>query len=196
MAEHECLLVGITGGIGAGKSVVSRILRLKGYPVYDCDSRARLLMEESQLILNALKTRFGKECIFDEGGLNREFIASKIFGCDEDRLWLNALVHSEVRRDIEIWRRRQTGSVCFVESAIMVSSHLDTMCDMILLVVAPEQLRIMRAVSRGGISEENLMQRIESQRFEFDSLPEMKVRRIKNEEVSSLLAQIEDLGFN
>ena len=79
---RKCL-IGITGGIGAGKSVVSRMLRLKGYPVYDCDSRAKVLMEESAYILTSLKSRLGEECVLESGELNRAQIAERVFSCEE-----------------------------------------------------------------------------------------------------------------
>jgi len=147
-------------------------------------------MEESVEILNSLKKRFGEECILEQGGLNRELIAGKVFSCEEDRRWLNSLVHAEVRRDISEWMLTLDGEVAFVESAIMVTSGLDKMCDRIMLVEAPENLRIMRTMRRGGISRENLSMRIESQRAEFDSLPAGKVVRISNCGNSSLLEAV------
>lgn len=193
MSDIRKKLIGITGGIGTGKSVVSRILRLKSFPVYDCDSRARMLMEDSEEILTSLSCRYGSECILPEGKLNRSLIASKVFAAEEERLWLNSLVHGEVRKDLDIWRNCSYSGLCFVESAIMVSSHLDRMCDEIWLVEAPAELRIERALNRGGISRENLMLRMESQRFEFDMLPEEKVKRISNDGSLSLLSQITEL---
>lgn len=193
MSDISKKLIGITGGIGTGKSVVSRILRLKGFPVYDCDSRARMLMEESVEIIASLKCRYGSECILPEGKLNRSLIASKVFAVEEERLWLNSLVHTEVRRDLECWKKCSRSEISFVESAIMVSSHLDRMCDEIWLVQAPDDLRIERALGRGGISRDNLMLRIESQRFEFDLLPKDKIRSINNDGSESLLSQITEL---
>lgn len=193
MSDIRKKLIGITGGIGTGKSVVSRILRLKSFPVYDCDSRARMLMEDSERILESLRCRYGSECILPDGKLNRTLIASKVFTAEEERLWLNSLVHAEVRKDLEMWANSSPGGICFVESAIMVSSHLDRMCDEIWLVEAPAELRIERALKRGGISRENLMLRMESQRFEFDMLPEEKVKRISNDGSLSLLSQITEL---
>ncbi len=193
MSDCRNILIGITGGIGAGKSVVSRILRLQGFQVYDCDTRARELMEKSDEIISSLKCRYGSECILPEGRLDRGIIASKVFADEKERLWLNSLVHAEVRRDLDVWRNFCPGDICFVESAIMVSSRLDRMCDEIWLVEAPEDLRLERALGRGGISRENLVLRMEAQRFEFDMLPEEKVRRISNNASGSLLSQITEL---
>lgn len=187
------MLIGITGGIGAGKSVVSRILRLKGFRVYDCDSRAKWLMENAPEISGALIERYGEDVISLETGLNRAMLAEKVFAIEEERLWLNKLVHGVVRTDLKVWHEISAEEICFVESAIMVSSGLDRMCQRIWLVDAPLELRKERAMSRGGVSEENLELRIRSQRFEFDLLPPEKVERIENGGKSSLLTQIERL---
>lgn len=189
------VVIGITGGIGAGKSVVSRILRLKGYPVYDCDSEARSLMESSEEILAALQGRFGEECILECGGLNRGYIASRVFNDAEELTWLNALVHGAVREDVRDWVEAHASAgkeILFVESAILYTSGLDKMCDRIWLVTAPEELRLERAMQRGGASEEDLRRRIESQRMEFDALPAGKVSEIENS-CASLLDRVEEL---
>lgn len=188
-------VIGITGGIGAGKSVVSRILRLKGYRVYDCDSEARRLMERSEEILAALTERFGQECILGDGGLDRAYIAGKVFTDAAELEWLNKLVHGAVRDDVGRWVRMCEAEGCcrlFVESAILFTSGLDRMCDRIWMVTAPEQLRLQRAMERGGVSEEDLLRRIESQRKEFDSLPGEKVTEIDNSG-ESLLERIDML---
>lgn len=188
-------VIGITGGIGAGKSVVSRILRLKGYPVYDCDSEARSLMESSDEILAALQGRFGEECILECGGLNRGYIASRVFNDAEELTWLNALVHGAVREDVRDWVEAHASAgkeILFVESAILYTSGLDKMCDRIWLVTAPEELRLERAMKRGGALKEDLRRRIESQRMEFDSLPAGKVSEIENS-CASLLDRVEQL---
>lgn len=184
--EH---LIGITGGIGAGKSVLSRILRLKGFPVYDCDSRARMLMEESEKIVSLLKSRYGEDCVCGSGGLNRELIASRVFSDEREREWLNTLVHAEVRQDIESWFDALGAGPAFVESAIMVTSGLDRICDRIVLVDAPEELRVERALERGG-AREDIMRRIHAQRHEFDLLPEEKVVRVDNSGATSLLTAV------
>jgi len=186
-------LIGITGGIGAGKSVVSRILRLKGECVYDCDCRARAIMGNSVEIRKALSLRLGEEAILEDGSLNRPHIARSIF-CDSDcRDWLNTMVHSAVREDIINWQATLWRNRVFVESAILHTSHLDGMCREIWLVEAPESLRIKRAMSRGGIQEDDLKRRIESQRGEFEALDRRKTVILHNDGEESLLLRIEDL---
>ena len=184
---QDTRLVGITGGIGAGKSVVSRILRLKGYQVYDCDSRAKELMSGSEELIAALRERFGESCVLEDGSLDSRLISAKVFSVEEERVWLNSLVHAAVRNDLYTWRKSGKGALCFVESAIIATSGLDRMCDSIWLVESPEQLRIRRALGRG------LMQRIRAQQSEFGMLPPDKTKRISNSGDSSLIEQIDIL---
>lgn len=190
-------LTGITGGIGAGKSVVSRVLRTQGFAVYDCDLEARRLMQASRSIRESLCGKFGAECIGAEGILDRRYIASKVFGNSEHLKWLNKLVHAEVRADVCEWARRNFAGEgpakwkpLFVESAILVSSGLAEMCGCIWHVDAPESLRVERAMNRGGISRDDISARIEAQRNEFDFLPSGKTLRIDNSGETSLLDEI------
>lgn len=184
-------LIGLTGSIGAGKSVVSRILRLKGYAVYDCDSRARILMENSSAIKDALVSRWGEECLDPGGNLNRPHIASKAFAADEERIWLNSLVHSAVREDIAAWKENH--EVAFVESAILATSELDRLCDSVWVVDAPEELRIKRAVRRDGGAEESVRRRNDAQKEELCNLRAPKTRIIENIEGRSLLRAVDAL---
>ena len=192
MAERT-VLIGLTGGIGAGKSVVARILRSRGFEVYDCDLHAKQLMEFSEELRTALTERFGRRC-YDSGGcLNRAFLAERIFSSSEDRVWVNALVHEAVRKDIEERRRSGgvPGGVLFVESAILHSSHLDERCRAIWIVSASEEIRFSRALQRGGIGEANLRARMEAQRRELDSMIGEKTVIIDNSGSESLLDQID-----
>lgn len=189
-------LIGITGGIGAGKSVVSRILRLKGYPVYDTDSRAKQLMDADIELKLAMQQRWGVDVLNPDGGINRPRVAEVIFGSDEERLWLNSQVHALVGADISRWTAdgftRGLG-LMFVESAILATSQLDRVCDEIWVVDAPEAIRVQRALDRGGIPLENILGRIKAQQQELAALPADKVRLIDNGFDSALLPQIDIL---
>ena len=184
-------LIGLTGSIGAGKSIVSRILRILGYEVYDCDSQAKEIMERSAVIREALCNRWGTECFNGYGRLNRKFIAERAFRNSDEREWLNSLVHAEVRRDVSEWGLKR--DICFVEAAILASSGLAEFCEEIWLVTAPESLRLQRAFLRGGISMEDLRRRNASQEAETDLLQGHRIMRINNSEGASLLVQIKDL---
>lgn len=189
------MLIGICGGIGSGKSVVSRILRLRGMPVYDCDLEARRIMDESEEVLSALNVRFGDYVCPPRGPIDRNKLSRHVFGSDHHRLWLNSLVHRLVRDDVAEWYSSHINAgaaTCFVESAIMASSGLTAMCDEILLVAAPEDERIARVRHRDSIGEDAIRSRIRSQQHEESLLKDagIPLRIIDNSSASSLLSQI------
>ena len=188
------MMIGICGGIGSGKSVVSRILRLRGVPVYDCDLEAKRIMDTSEEVLDALNERYGDAVCPQGGPICRSELARRVFGSDEERLWLNGLVHSLVRKDVALWHEALTVQGyqrCFVESAILATSGLAAMCDEVWLVTAPEDVRIARTLARDSISEEAVRSRIRTQREEEKLLDAsaLPVRIIDNSGKLPLLPQ-------
>lgn len=151
----------ITGGIGSGKSVVSAILRAMGYTVYDCDSRARLLMDNSDEIKQSLRSLIHPHAVNSDGIIDRPLLASIVFSDSAKLACLNSIVHQAVRADIS----RQV-ALCpdlFVETAIPVSSRLFSIADEIWQVEAPESVRIARVMARNNLSADQVRQRIDSQ---------------------------------
>lgn len=194
------ILIGIAGGIGSGKSVVSRILRLRGYAVYDCDIEARRLMEDADgMIRRELCGRYGVEAYLADGSLDRRRLAGILFIDESERRWCDALVHSEVRRDFARWvgaRRSAGDTVAFVESAIIAGSGLAAMCDGIWLVSAPEDVRIARAVTR-GMDADDVRKRLQAQREEeklLESSPTPVIRLDNSGDRHSLLAAIDSMA--
>lgn len=188
-------LVGITGGIGCGKSVVSRICRLKGYSVYDCDSKAKMLMDSDSRLRATLVDILGSEILRDGGSINRGVMASIIFSDVEKRRAVNECVHGAVRMDLSNWCVSQGANLLFVESAILVTSHLVDDVDSIWQVVAPEQPCVERVIHRNGIGREEVMARMDSQRREFDLLSSGKSHQIVNDGREPLLPRIDELLF-
>ena len=159
-------LVAITGGIGAGNSIVSRVLRAKGYQVYDCDSRARAIMDSDPEIKTRLHAEIHPKALRPDGTIDRRLIASVVF-TDPDRLAaLNAIVHGAVRADIARWRRQTEAPLAFIETAILYQSGLDRMVDEAWLVEAPEEIRVDRVCSRDNTTPEAVGHRIASQTAE------------------------------
>ncbi len=186
------MITGISGGIGSGKSVVSRILRLRGFAVYDCDSEAKRIMDCSEEVLEALHSRYGESVCPPGGPICRSELARRLFGSDEERLWLNSLVHRLVREDIGKWHDEQTkkgNEICFVESAILASSGLAKMCSEIWLVTASDNVRISRVQARDSLDEKEICRRIRSQENENQLLSEtdIPVRIIDNSGLEPLL---------
>ncbi len=185
-------IIGITGGIGSGKSVVSRLLRCRGFEVYDCDCRAKLLMEASAELKHMMCERFGEEALSGDGSINRRFVAQCVFGDDVHRLWLNDRVHGMVRDDLASVANYCSDNILFVESAIMKSSRLDEMCGEIWLVQAPVDLRVERVVRRDLCDADHVLRRIEAQKWEFEELA-APVREIVNDNVHPLSIRIDNL---
>ena len=154
--------VAICGGIGSGKSTVCRMFAERGVAVYDSDSRAKALMNESIELRQALVAEFGEEC-YEEGELNRQYLASKVFGSEEQLAKLNSIVHPAVKDDFLRWVEEQQSSYCILESAILFESGFDALVDKKVAVLAPQPLRLMRAMERDGASKEQIEARIEAQ---------------------------------
>lgn len=191
-------MICITGGIGSGKSVVSRVLRLNGFAVYDCDTEARRLMEENVIVREEITGILGPEAYVPgvshgkEVRLNRSFVASAIFNDDKLRNMVNAVVHRAVREDFIRFATLSNGTV-FCETAIPVTSRIDRICDRIWIVTAPEEVRIERVKLRNSLSEDEIKKRIATQRDEFESLPKDKLIEIKNGNNDPVLPRIYEL---
>ena len=149
-------IIGITGGIGSGKSTIARALARQGYAVYDCDREAKRIIAEDEEVRKAIVALLGEESFVD-GRYNTAYVAKRVF---EDKSLLEALnkiVHPAVKRDII--RQSEAVSFLFVESAILYEAGLDEICDKIIEVEAPEEVRIARTIARdyeGNATEENI----------------------------------------
>ena len=154
--------IGITGGIGSGKSVVSRLLRIMGYSVYDTDSEAKRLMESSLEVVQKLSECFGRD-IYHNGRLNWGLLSSRVFGKSDKIVLLNSIVHPVVRFDFYRWSESLNEEICFVESAILYEAGFQDTVDAVIMVYAPVELRIQRAMYRDGASEEQVRARIAAQ---------------------------------
>lgn len=191
MAPEGRKLIGITGGIGAGKSVVSRVLRLMGHSVYDCDLEARRLMETDPELRRELTAILG-EGAYSGGRLDRRRVAELIFGDEALRGEVNRLVHRAVCDDLLREASMQEGLV-FVESALLATSGLDRLVGSIWLVEAPMPTRLGRVMRRNGMEAREVMERMEAQEMEFRSLPEGKTFTVGNGDGEALMERIMSL---
>lgn len=154
--------VGITGGIGSGKSTLCRRFAARGVAVYDTDAAAKRLMNDDAALRRAICDRFGAESYMAEG-LNRSYLAERVFGDAEERRALNRLVHPVVIADFERWAEEQQGDYVVLESAILFEAGLADHLDCIVAVLAPEGVRIERAMQRDGANEEQIRSRMAAQ---------------------------------
>lgn len=193
MPTDRQTLIALTGGIGSGKSVVARMVAAMGHTVYDCDSRARALME-SEAIVRELEAEFGAG-IFDSGGrLLRRELASIVFSDPAKLGRLNAITHGAVRDDILC--RAGCGShdgPLFIETAILYQSGIDRMVDKVWQVTAPVALRISRVCSRSGLTPSEVMARIEAQDSFVPKRLHPDVSVIVNDGVSPVLPRVTGL---
>lgn len=183
--------VGITGGIGSGKSSVCALLADYGVAVYDSDSEAKRLMERSVELRDALQEAFGKEC-YTESGLNRAYLASRVFGDEEQLQRLNSIVHPAVRADFAAWAERQSAPYVVLESAILFESGFDGEVDATLAVVAPLEERIRRTMARDNSDRESVLRRIGHQLSD-DELHRLSDRTIVNIRREYLESDVEQL---
>jgi len=143
------LQIGITGGIGSGKSLVCKIFSVLGVPIYDADSRAKILMTTDGILVEQIKKEFGSLSYNSEGVLNRKFLSATVFSQPDKLEKLNALVHPRVAADFNKWVEKHSASPYVLkEAALLFESGSYRTLDKIILVTAPEAMRIERVLAR------------------------------------------------
>jgi len=155
-------IIGLTGGIGSGKTMVAEYFKSLGIPVYIADKEARQLMT-SENIINALSNEFGKE-ILENGILNREKLAQLVFNNPKKLQKLNSIVHPEVKKHFDNWVEKHKNYPFIVkEAAILFESGSYKYCDTIITVTAPLETRLQRVMERDKTDRESVLKRIENQ---------------------------------
>lgn len=162
--------IGITGGIGAGKTMVCSILENMGFPVYYSDEEAKKIVDSDPEIRRKLIDLLGSK-VYSHKGLNRKFLADKIFKDDELREQVNAIIHPQVRSYFKIWADHQTTSIVFNEAAILFETGAYKNFDRMILITAPEELRIERVMNRDKVSKEEVISRLEKQWKDEQKIP-------------------------
>ncbi len=180
--------IAIVGGIGSGKSVVSHILRLLGYDVYDCDSNAKLLMNTSTRIQSQLIDAFGSEVVSSNGEINRRRLSDIIFRDKTSLNTINGIVHPAVKEDINQRLSESKSKLYFVETALPQESGIDKMCNHIWLVDASKDIRISRVMARNSFSQEQVEERMRKQ--DYSKLDDSKTIIITNDNHSAVLPQV------
>jgi len=182
------LRIGITGGIGSGKSTVSNIFSVLGIPVYDSDSASKRLMEEDTELKKKIIQSFGEES-YSKGNLNRKYLSEQVFTDQKKIELLNSIVHPATIKDAEEWMIKQKAPYTIKEAALIFESGSNKLLDLVIGVSSPLPLRIERTIQRGNISEAQVKARIKLQMNE-----EEKMRLcnyvIFNDEQQMLIPQI------
>jgi dephospho-CoA kinase len=181
--------IGLTGGIGSGKSYISGILEKMGYPVYYSDAQSKALTDTHPLIRERLTARYGRE-IYTEQGLNRKLLAEFIFASEAHRFFVNKLIHPLVRENFELWCLGQRSPIVFNEAAILFETGAYRQFDGTLLVVAPLEMRIERIMQRDRCSHKDVEERMKSQWTDEQKIS-LATYVVKNDGQSAILSPLE-----
>lgn len=182
------LRVGLTGGLGSGKSTIASIFEVLGIPVYYADTAAKKLMNEDPSLKEAIILHFGKNAYLNNT-LNRQYLASMVFDNKQKLELLNSIVHPATIRDAEQWMHQQKSLYAIKEAALIFESGSQKELDHIIGVTAPLELRIKRAMARDHITKDQVMARINKQ---IDQEEKMKMcdSVIVNDEVGMVIPQV------
>ena len=182
------LRIGITGGIGSGKTTVAKVFEVLGIPVYYADDAAKRLMNEDGELKEKIQLQFGNE-VYKNGQLDRKHLAEIVFTSPEKLALLNALVHPVTLKDAEKWMQQQSTPYAIKEAALIFESGAQEHLDHVIGVTAPAPLRIQRTMQRDGITREEVMARMDKQ---MDETIKMKLCDfvLVNNEQEMLLPQI------
>ncbi len=182
-------VIAISGGIGSGKSVVSKMLIALGYNVYDCDARAKKLMDAEEGIKDAISEKISKDVIVNSN-IDRLKLSQIVFNDNSKLQMLNSIVHGAVKDDLRQWINNAKNDAVFVETAILYQSKLDEIVDEVWDVFAPKEIRILRVQKRNNMTREQVMARMKSQEYDINIKPRLKTSLIINDDKTAVLPQL------
>lgn len=159
-------IIGLTGGIGSGKTTVAKLLESKGYSVYYSDIRAKEIVNNNAFLKTRIIQLLGDKAYDQDGKYNRKWVAQRVFNNEKLLLELNKIIHPAVKSDFEFWVRKQKGDFIFKETALLFELNLDKNCFKTILVTADESLRIKRAMERDGKTCQEIKNIIQKQMSE------------------------------
>ncbi|RZL37918.1 MAG: dephospho-CoA kinase [Pedobacter sp.] len=183
--------VGITGGIGSGKTTICKVFEVLGIPVFYADTEAKNIMVQDELLIEGIKSAFGKKSYFDDGKLNNKHIAGIVFSNEAELEKLNALVHPAVFRAFDTWEAKVGPNVPYTlkEAALLFESGSYKMCDTNILVTAPSDVKINRVMQRDKITAEQVKARMDKQMSD-EEKAKMADHFIINDEKNSIIEQV------
>ena len=148
--------IGLTGGIGSGKSVILKVFASLGVPCYQSDTRAKKLMQEDEELVGNIKEMFGDD-IYNGQELNRSQLAELVFSDKKKLEGLNALVHPAVKKDFNFFFKQQKAPYIIKEAAILFETGIYKNCDLVILICAPKEDRIVRVMHRDGLNRSEVL---------------------------------------
>ncbi len=190
MSKSRPLLVGITGGIGSGKSTVCKLFSLLGVPVYTADDRAKWLMNHDSPLKEKILAAFGSESYLSNGELNRAYLAASVFSNPEKVAALNALVHPAVRKDFMDWVSQKTAPYLIKEAALLFETGAAKELDCVINVSSPLRVRMARVLLRDPQRTEEQVNQIIDQQLPDEEKNERADFSIKNTDNKLLLPQV------
>ena len=186
--------IGVTGGIGSGKSTVCRVFQSLGIPVYDADSRAKILMTTDGILIDQIKKEFGTLSYDAEGNLNRSYISKQAFEQPERLKKLNALVHPRVAHDYQTWLATHKSSPYVIrEAALLFEANVTASLEKVVVVYAPEEIRIRRVMERDTHRSEEDIRKIIRNQWSDEEKMKRAHHTIYNDDQHLVLPQVLEL---
>ena len=189
-------IIGLTGGIGSGKTTVAKFIEEMGFPVYYSDDRAKEIVNDDEVLKNNIKELLGEEAYDENGFYNRKYVSGIVFNDDEMRLQLNALIHPAVKIDFENWVENQNSEFVFKETALLFELKLNESCYKSVLVTADDNIRIKRVMDRDQKTYREIEAIIDKQMPEKDKIKRADFVIYNNEGIDELKAATEKMMVN
>ncbi|ROI06162.1 dephospho-CoA kinase [Kaistella haifensis] len=186
-------IIGLTGGIGSGKTTVAKFIEEMGFPVYFSDDRAKDIVNDDEVLKNKIKEILGEEAYDENGFYNRKYVSEIVFNNDETRLQLNALIHPAVKIDFENWVNKQHAEFIFKETALLFELNLNESCYKSVLVTADDNIRIKRVMDRDQKTYREIEAIIDKQMPEKDKIKRANFVIYNNDGIDELKAATEKM---
>ena len=184
-------IIGLTGGIGSGKTTISKLFKAMGVPVYISDTQAKKILKSSKVVKSKVTTLLGDKA-YANGVPNPDYIAQLVFNDAELLAGLNAIIHPKVHSDFKQWAKKQDAPYCIKEAAILFENGGFAMCDATILVVAPRHIKIERVLKRDQTSLSNIEQRMENQWEDQKKIP-LASYIVENIDMASTKKQVQKI---
>ena len=163
MDKQQTFVVGLTGGIGSGKSAATAIFEKHGIDIVDADEVARDVVKVGSEGLQQIAAHFGETILPEDGSLNRAALREKVFAAEEEKIWLNSLLHPLIRSRMQQLISESTSSYCILSVPLLVENKLTEMCNHVVVVDCPEAMQLERALKRDGSTEQTIKSIMASQ---------------------------------